>query len=64
VAWLKANERNPSCAFKTIEPLAKLLSGYESCQGTTSVVPQMANFSIPALAAAVLQITENKPSKG
>jgi hypothetical protein len=26
------------------EPLAKLASGYRLCQGTTSVVPQMANL--------------------
>jgi hypothetical protein len=26
------------------EPLAKLPSGYRLCQGTTSVVPQMANL--------------------
>jgi hypothetical protein len=29
-------------------------------QGTTSVVPQMANSNFPALAAAVLQTPENK----
>jgi hypothetical protein len=29
---------------KTVEPLAKLPSGYRLCQGTTSVVPQMANL--------------------
>jgi hypothetical protein len=43
-----------------LEPLAKLSSGFGLCQGTTSVVPQMAHSDFPALAAAELQTTEGK----
>jgi hypothetical protein len=43
----------------TKEFLAVLPSGYKLCQGTTSVVPQMAIW-LPALAAAEWKITENK----
>jgi hypothetical protein len=44
------------CSF---EHLAKIvIGGGLKCQGTTSVVPQMAKKMIPALAAADLQIIE------
>jgi hypothetical protein len=57
---LKLEYRVPQISFFwTWELLAKLSSGFGLCQGTTSVVPQMAHSDFSALATAELQTTEN-----
>jgi hypothetical protein len=43
-AALAAEQQGENKGTRLFEPLAKLPSGYRLCQGTTSVVPQMANL--------------------
>jgi hypothetical protein len=40
----KLPSREPLAKLPSREPLAKLPSGYRLCQGTTLVVPQVANL--------------------
>jgi hypothetical protein len=51
--------RIPGLKAETWEPLAELPSGYGLCQGTTSVVPQMANLD-SGFSRCGLQVTGSK----